>query len=101
MSDTHPKAHVVSPWHQHYLTETEGALLTVEDLTGAYATWLDNGLAESVEPSAVTNPWTMTGTDARGHWWRDDVGGFSLDATLASTFYSIGLFGAEEVNPDV
>ncbi len=99
MDGEHPVAAVVDPWHFYAHEGVDGdsatAIEEIEDLTEEFGPMLSNGLAESLEPGTVTDPATM---QARDHWWRDTVGGFSKDAMLASLVYDLGLIGANETD---
>lgn len=100
----HPKAHVVKPWHQYYLTSENGQFVPdgIEDLTGAFQSWLDNDMEKDLQPGTVVEPWWLSQTattDPRDHWWRDAVGSVSPDALYARTLYDLGVLGADKANP--
>ena len=85
--DTHAKLDIVRPWHQYRLTSETGELVEIADLTVSFDSWLANGLADSLQPGTVTNPWLMTGSARREHWWRESAGGFALDAFVARSAF--------------
>jgi hypothetical protein len=93
--ETHPKLHIVSPWHQYYVTTDEGEFVELYDLKSSLQGWLDNGMDEHLHLPAVAMPWTM---QTRAHWWKNTVGEFSVDAVYASLMYDIGFFGAEQAD---
>lgn len=86
----HPELKVISPWHQYTAASETGELFEVDDLTAVFDSWLSNGLAESLEPGTVYNPWTMAGANGREHWWRDDFASFSFNATVVSFWKRVG-----------
>lgn len=94
--DTHPKAHVVSPWHQFTLTQDEGVFVELDDLTEAFEHWLANGMEKDLQPGTVADPWRMKGADGRAHWWKNTAAGVSTDAVYARLLYHAGLFGADQ-----
>jgi len=96
MDETHPKAHIVRPWHHYYLTEETGVYVDLADLTQALGDWWANGMDESLYLEGVTVPWRMR---TRAHWWQDTAAGFSIDAWYAKQLYRLGWVGAD--NPEV
>jgi len=96
MENSHPKAHIVSPWHHYYLTDEDGVFVDLADLTGALGDWWANGMDEHLYLEGVTVPWRMR---SRAHWWQDSVAGFSVDAYYAEMLYNLGAVGAD--NPEV
>jgi len=99
MDGQHPVGRVVDPWHFYTFSDVDASSATavdeVRDLTAEFGAMLSNGLAESLEPGTVTDPATM---QSRNHWWRTGVTGWSFDAALASTVYSLGWVGADSVD---
>lgn len=99
MDGEHPVARCVDPWHFYAHSDLSASAATafdeIGDLTSKFDAMLANGLGESLQPGTVTDPVTMT---SRGHWWRSGLGGFSWDATLARTMYSLGWVGAERTD---
>lgn len=78
--DGHPRLRVFNPYHHYTAADPEASLDTfeVEDLTGEFRSWLDNGLEESLVDGACVNPWIMRSEE---DWWRP--GSFGLPSTEA------------------
>lgn len=103
---THPKMHVVKPWHHYYTTPAAGSFadlyklgsqesLDDPNVTTTFESWLENGLEESLEPGTVVDPWIMK---SRGDWWRDDVAGVSFNAIYVSVLLKLGLHEASQTD---
>lgn len=94
-NDTHPKLHVVSPWHHYFTTTEEGMFVDLADLTDSFSSWRANGLESSLKEGTVTNPWVM---NSRGHWWQDTAAGLSLNALYVRALLSVGFHDAERTD---
>lgn len=94
-AETHPKLHVVSPWHHYFTTTEQGTLVETGDLTSEFQAWLDNGLEDDLAPGTVVNPWRMR---TRSDWWRDDVAGISFNAIYVNVALKIGLHEADRTD---
>jgi hypothetical protein len=92
---THPQLYVFDPHHHYRVSAQAGEFVELRDLTESYPAWLKNGLDESIEPGATTNPWSMRDRES---WWRDaEAAGisWSTEELLASVWYQLGFDNAE------
>lgn len=91
---------VISPWHHYSATDapadaSKRTLKKLGDEAGLrdsanteFEDWLANGLEESLAPGVVVNPWRML---SRGHWWRNSVGGISVNELYYSALETAGI----------
>ena len=91
---------VISPYHHYSATDapadaSKRALKKLGDEAGLrdsanteFEDWLANGLEESLAPGVVVNPWRML---SRGHWWRNSVGGISVNELYYSALETAGI----------
>lgn len=104
----HPMFQIAKTYH-NYIPMTEKAdssvlfdpktLGDVETESGPLYQWLANGMAESMEPGAVHNPWLLDSDGPLDAWWSEDAGGvnqYILDAWQFLAFtVGIGTAGSE------
>lgn len=86
---THPRFEVVKPWHQYRATTEDGVFVELEDLTGAFQSWLDNGMEDDLFPGAAVDPWLMLGADGRGHWWDSTTRALTLERLRGVPFLDV------------
>lgn len=66
---THPKLHVINPWHNYeLLNDGDGRDIDLNNMHDAYEGWLANGW--NVHRPSVVDPWIVS---SRGDWWPDDL----------------------------
>lgn len=93
---THPALHVINPWHHYALDpDISGSFVEVRSLADVFQGWLDNGLAESLDPGAAVDPARMRSLP---DWWRSTAAGISFNALYVRALLAVGFHGAGKVD---
>lgn len=95
VDETRPTLRVIAPWHHYATTPETGVDTSLLDLTGAFSSWLANGLEDDLAEGVVVNPWRMRSLP---HWWQENQLGFSGTALLVRTFHRVGFHDAGETD---
>lgn len=103
----------VAPTYHNYVPASEvtsSAVLLDPESLGDYSTtsgpfyrWLQNGMAEDLEPGAVHNPWTLDSDGPLDAWWSREGSG-RVNRTIVGTWafiafsVGVGIRGGDEAD---
>lgn len=91
-----PTFHVQKPYHFYSGGGDGGEDVDLKDMNDRYPDWWKNDW--HVHQRSVVVPWVMTGSNGRSDWWPDDVGSWSYEAALRDAYYTVGWYGADDVD---
>lgn len=109
--EDHPMFRIAPTYHNYIpmTEETDSSVLFEPKSLGDYSSrsgpvyqWLENGMAEDMEPGAVHEPWLLNSSGPLDAWWRQDTTGINmyiLDAWQFAAFtVGIGIAGSENAS---